>query len=165
MGNERVVRRQIKNVQEAQRFSGAASCWAPWRLRVHLARHCPHMLTSILFVFNWSIVDLQCCVNSAVQPSDSVIHLYTFFWKSFSMMVYHRILNPVPCAMQSDLLFLCSMCNGSHLLTPNSQSFPPPPLPGQPQVCSLPFLFMRLLQLLFLGILGPQSSILWDLIS
>ena len=35
---------------------------------------------------------------SAVQQSDSVIHLYTFFFIFFSIMVYARILNIVPCA-------------------------------------------------------------------
>ena len=34
---------------------------------------------------------------SAVWPSDSVI--YTFFFIFFSIIVYHRILNIVPCAI------------------------------------------------------------------
>ena len=33
---------------------------------------------------------------TAVQESDSVIHLYTFFFIFFSVTVYHRILNIVP---------------------------------------------------------------------
>ena len=41
---------------------------------------------------------------SAVQQSDSVIHMYTFFFILFSIMVYHRILNIVPCAVQQDLV-------------------------------------------------------------
>ena len=36
---------------------------------------------------------------SAVQQSDSVIHLYIFFFICFSIMVYHRILNIVLCAV------------------------------------------------------------------
>ena len=36
---------------------------------------------------------------SAVQQSDSVIHIYTFFFIFFSIMVYHRILNIVPCVI------------------------------------------------------------------
>ena len=36
---------------------------------------------------------------SAVQQSDSVIHIHTFVFILFSIMVYHRILNIVPCAI------------------------------------------------------------------
>ena len=35
---------------------------------------------------------------SAVQQSDSVIHISFFIF--FSIMVYHKILNIVPCAIQ-----------------------------------------------------------------
>ena len=42
---------------------------------------------------------------TAIQQSDSVIHIYTVFFKIFfSIMVYHRILNIVPCAIQQDLV-------------------------------------------------------------
>ena len=34
----------------------------------------------------------------AIQQSDSVIHIYTFFKIFFSIMVYLRMLNIVPCA-------------------------------------------------------------------
>ena len=37
---------------------------------------------------------------SAVQHSDSVIHIYTFFLVFSSIMVYHRILNIVACAIR-----------------------------------------------------------------
>ena len=37
---------------------------------------------------------------SAVQQSDSVIHIHTFVFILFSIMVYHRILNIVPLAIQ-----------------------------------------------------------------
>ena len=57
-----------------------------------------------LFLKNLSylgIVDLNCCVISAVQQSDSVIykyiHIYIFIF--VSIMVYHRILKIVPCAI------------------------------------------------------------------
>ena len=59
----------------------------------------------------------------AVQQIDSVIHIYTFFFIFFSIMVYHRILNIV-----RTLLFIHSTYNSLHLLIPNSQSIPPPPL-------------------------------------
>ena len=54
-------------------------------------------------------------------------------------MVYHRILNMVPCAIQLDLidkLFFHSVYNSLHLVTPNPHFSPPPPL-WQPQVCFL----------------------------
>jgi len=44
------------------------------------------------------LVDRLCC--SAVTTSDSVIHIHTFLFIFFSIMVYPRILNIVPCAIQ-----------------------------------------------------------------
>ena len=41
---------------------------------------------------------------SAVQHNDLVTLIYTFFFILFSIMVYHRILNIVPCAVQQDLV-------------------------------------------------------------
>ena len=64
---------------------------------------------------------------SAVQQSDSVTHIQTFFFLTFFFItVYHGILNIVPCALQQDLVIHPSFIS-LHLLIPNSQSFPPPP--------------------------------------
>ena len=56
---------------------------------------------SFFFIF---FIEVELIYNvvatSAVQQSDSVIHTYTFFFILFSVMVYPRILNIVPCAMQ-----------------------------------------------------------------
>ena len=41
---------------------------------------------------------------SAVQQSDSVIHVYTSFFIFFSIMVYPRRLDIVSCAIQQDLV-------------------------------------------------------------
>ena len=41
---------------------------------------------------------------SALQKSDSVIHIDTFFFILFSIVVYHRILNIFPCAIPQDLV-------------------------------------------------------------
>ena len=44
---------------------------------------------------------------STVQQNDSVIYIlytYTFFVTFFSIMVYHRILNILPSAIQKDLV-------------------------------------------------------------
>ena len=48
------------------------------------------------------IVDLQCCVNLCCAVKRfSYMYIYTFFFFIFfSMMVYHRILDIVPCATQ-----------------------------------------------------------------
>ena len=70
-----------------------------------------------------SIVGLQCCAISAVQQSDSVIHLYTFFFliQSFFLIflfirVYARKLDIVPRAVQKELvsnkLFIASFQYG-----------------------------------------------------
>ena len=46
----------------------------------------------------------------------------------FSVMVYHKILNIVPCTIYIwALLFIHSIYNSLHLLTPTSQSTPLPP--------------------------------------
>ena len=43
---------------------------------------------------------------SAVQHSDSVIHIYTFFFTLFSIMVYPRLLNIVPLLIFQNTLFV-----------------------------------------------------------
>ena len=57
------------------------------------------------------------------------IYIYTFFML-FALMVYHRISNVVPCAVGPcrALLFIHFTYDTVHLLTPNSQSIPPPSL-------------------------------------
>ena len=59
----------------------------------------------------------------AVQQSDSFIHICTFFFLFFSIMVYHRILNIVPYMVGSCCLFILQN-KSLHLLIPNSQSIP-----------------------------------------
>ena len=63
---------------------------------------------------------------SAVWQSDLVLPILAFFLKIlFSIMVYPRRLDRVPCART--LLSIHSKCNRLHLLTPNSQSSLSPP--------------------------------------
>ena len=50
------------------------------------------------FIEVWLIYSVV--LISAVQQSDSLTHIYTFFFIFFSTVVYHRILNIVPCAIQ-----------------------------------------------------------------
>ena len=87
---------------------------------------------------------------SALQPSDSVTRIYTFFSVFSSIAIYHRILNIVPAVLYNrNLWFIHSVLNSLHLLILTSQSFPPrPPPPWQSQVCSL-----CLVSLLFLYVL------------
>lgn len=62
-----------------------------------------------LSFFLSSIADLQFLLISAVQHSDSGIHIYAFFCTFFSIMFYHRISNRAPCALQEDLV-VCPFC-------------------------------------------------------
>ena len=60
------------------------------------------------FFFNESIVDLQCCVSfrcTAKWFRYTYIYIF-FFFRFFSIIVYYKILNIVPCAIQSVLVYL-----------------------------------------------------------
>ena len=76
--------------------------WGP----VDFSNEVKHALKIYFILFYFIEVQLihNVVLISAVQQSDSVIHMYTFFFILFSIMVYHRILNRVPCAIQSDLV-------------------------------------------------------------
>ena len=52
-------------------------------------------------------------------------HIYIVFFIFFSIMVYHRMLNIVPCAY-TRILFIHSIYTRLHLPIPNSQSHPLP---------------------------------------
>ena len=57
-----------------------------------------------------------------------------FFFVFFSVMVYYKILNIVPCAIQQIMLFIHSVYNILHLQTSKSHFIPPfHPPPWQPQ--------------------------------
>ena len=57
-------------------------------------------------VFYWSIVDLQCCVSFCyVAKWFSYAYIYTFFFRFFSILLYHRILFSVLYCSKS-LLFI-----------------------------------------------------------
>ena len=49
------------------------------------------------------LIEVQLIYNvvfiTAIQQSDSVIHIHLFFFMVFSTIVFHRILNVVPCAL------------------------------------------------------------------
>ena len=80
--------------------------------------------TGVLIIPSW-----QCYVNFCCSAKwFSYTYICTLFFIFFSIIVYHRILNIVPCAACRILLFLHPMYNSLHLLIPNSQSNPPPAL-------------------------------------
>ena len=70
----------------------------------HISFCCPLIFKFYLFYFlKIYFIEVQLIyvvLISAVQQSDSVIHIYTFFFMFFSIMAYHRILNIIPCAIQ-----------------------------------------------------------------
>ena len=65
---------------------------------------------------------------SAVQQSDSAIHIYISIF--FSIMDYPRMLNILPCTVQQDPVVYPSCKRPTH-------PSPAPPLPWKPQACSL----------------------------
>ena len=87
-------------------------------------------------LFNWSIVDLQCCVNFYCTAKwFSYVHSFSYAFPSWFITDYW-IQFPVLCSRT--LWFIHSIYNSLHLLIPDSQSFSPTPnSPWQPQICSL----------------------------
>ena len=69
-------------------------------------------LTGFICLFKIRFIEVQLCnynnvvLVSGVQQNDSFIYTYTYrqFFMFFSIMVYYRILNIVPCAMEQDLV-------------------------------------------------------------
>ena len=61
--------------------------------------YCEWSIVFFFVVFNWSIVDLQCCAN-LYCTAKWLTYKNTFFFVCFSIMVYHRLLNIVPCGIQ-----------------------------------------------------------------
>ena len=114
------------------RFLLHASDWTPRNNGTalaldHLLWLCVRETAIFFFLFNEILLIDNVVLISAVQQSDSFIHIYTSFLIFFSIMVYHRILSRVPVLYSKALLFIHPIYNSLHLLTPNSQSTPPHP--------------------------------------
>ena len=81
-----------------------ASLEGIWPLPHGVSQACAFFLFSFyMFLIEVSLI-YNVMLISPVQQSVSVIHIYTFLFIFFSVTVYHRILNIVPCALQQDLV-------------------------------------------------------------
>ena len=63
------------------------------------------LISALVLVFFFLGVELiySVVVVSGVQHSDSVVCVCSFPFTFFSILVYYKILNMVPCAIQQDL--------------------------------------------------------------
>ena len=86
----------------------------------------------IYFFFNWSMVDVQCCVNfcsTAKWFSYIDVHYFQYSFP-LSFIIGYWIWFPVLCGRT--LLFIQSIYKSLHLLAPNSYSICPPTTPLWP---------------------------------
>ena len=78
------------------------------------------------FVVNWSIVDLQCCVNFCYTAKWFIIYIYIYIYMYIfllsSIMVYHRISNLVPCAIHQPYAHSSTIHNSQDMETPKCPS-------------------------------------------
>ena len=96
---------------------GSRRCWWDCRM-VHSAFKCFKKFSEVRLSYSVVLI-------SAVKQRDSVIRIYTFFLISVSIMGYPKTLSRVP-VLHSRALFIHPLYNGSHVLTLNFRSFPPP---------------------------------------
>ena len=71
----------------------------------------------------YSVVPISCKHSKATQ-----LYTYILFYVFFSIVVYYRILNIVPCATQQDLVVYLPIHESLHLLLPNPSPALPHPL-------------------------------------
>ena len=77
-------------------------------------------------LFYWSIVDLQCCANFCCTAEwFSYTCTYILFHILFPLWLTLGYRIQFPVLYSRTLLFIHSIYNSLHLLTPNSQSIPP----------------------------------------
>ena len=82
------------------------------------------------FFKNWSTVDLHTVLCQFQVYSKMIqLYIYIFFFRSFSIIGYYKILNIVPCAIQQVLvvyLFYVQQCVS---VNPKLLNYPPPCFP------------------------------------
>ena len=141
-------------IHRAPKWRGSGSCQCQFLFLLHEVRKrfiftvCSAHFFSIYFM---AVELIHNAVFVSTAPwSDSVIHTHTCFLKFFSILVYHRMLNLVPCAVQEDLIVYPSYTRQFASANPklSTHPFPTPASrpPWQSQVCSLHlslFLFPR----------------------
>ena len=84
------------------------------------------------------------------------VYIYIFFLIFFSIMVYPRRLNIVPCAVQQDLSVIHSKCHSLHPLTSTSPSIPL--LPPPPELCFKTYSWSLLYRSLSWLVLDPEGQ-------
>ena len=139
--------------------------------------HKPHLLQNSqksYFVFKIYFIGELLIYNvvsiSVVQPSvqshthphpHTHIQIYIFFFV-FSIMVYHRVLNIVPCAIQQVLVVYPLYTKLLHLLILNSQFIPPLyPFSLSTTVCSRESFLLMLIISLLIKSLKVITKTLW----
>ena len=96
-GRRRWLRTQRSSGLEGslgRRLKKSSERWKPGESGVHGCLLC---FMEVWLIYNAVLI-------SAVQQTDSVIHMYIFVFIFFSIMVWHTMLNIVPSAVQQDLV-------------------------------------------------------------
>ena len=107
----------------------------PQRGAVYISSPTPAAETSawpcdLLCLFHWSTV---CVISYESLLRDNVCLFFLLVF--FSIMVHHRMLNVVPCVIQSDLVVSPFSISQLASANPKLLSHPSPPQPWPPQVC------------------------------
>ena len=130
-----------------QRFKTKDLCFLSVRLRL---RPQSSFFKKFLLKYKIFFIDLQLIYHivlvSTVHQSDSLMRIYTLFSIFFSIIVYHRVLTLLPCAVQEALVVYPVYTQWFASANPKLpfQPSPKPSPPQQPQVCRTPiFLFNK----------------------
>ena len=88
----------VNNVEHL--FMGLIAIFA-FSLVKYLLKSFTHFNISFFYFFNWNIIDLQHCISFwCMAKWFSYTYINIFFFIFFSIMVYYRTLNIVPCAIR-----------------------------------------------------------------